>query len=104
MNCKATIAVDREKARLELTKTLGASHILNTSDPEFTTLDQAARALFSNGVLIVIETTGVPNLIEQGLQSTHARGKFVFIGVHPIGYNLSVNVIEHINVSYNISL
>lgn len=102
MNCRAIIAVDRDKARLKLAKTLGATHILNTSDPKFTTLDQAAKALFPEGVSIVIETTGVPSLIEQGLQSTRARGKLVFIGVPPVGYNLNVNVIEHINVSLNL--
>lgn len=100
-NCKAIIAVDRDQARLELAKTLGASHILNTSGPDFTTLNEAVRALFHNGVSVVIETTGVSFLIEQGLQSTHARGKMVLIGVPPLGYRLSVNVIEHINVSFN---
>jgi Zn-dependent alcohol dehydrogenase len=99
-NCKAIIAVDRDNARLELAKTLGASHILDTSDPKFTTLDQAARAIFPHGVSIVIETTGVPILIEQGLQSTHTRGKIVLIGVPSLGYKLSVNVTAHINVSY----
>jgi threonine dehydrogenase-like Zn-dependent dehydrogenase len=75
---------------------------VNTSDPEFTTLDQAAKAIFPDGVSIVIETTGVPSLIEQGLQSTHTRGKIVLIGVPPLGYNLSVSITEHINVSYEL--
>ncbi|GLI80391.1 hypothetical protein PoHVEF18_008745 [Penicillium ochrochloron] len=103
-NCKSIIAVDRDKVRLELAKTLGASHILDTTDHEFTTLDQAAKAIFPHGVSIVIETTGVPSLIEQGLQSTHTRGKIVLIGVPPLGYNLSVNVTEHLNVSYELRL
>ena len=51
----------------------------------------------------MIETTGVPVLIEQGLQSLHPRGKIVLIGVPPLGYSLSVNVIEHINVGYDFS-
>ncbi|KAF3386264.1 hypothetical protein F1880_001608 [Penicillium rolfsii] len=95
--CKATIAVDKDKARLELAKTLGASHTLDTSDPEFISLDQAVREIFPHGVSIVIETTGVPTLIEQGLESTHTRGKIVLIGVPPFGYSLGVNVTKHIN-------
>ncbi|KAJ5369766.1 Alcohol dehydrogenase superfamily zinc-type [Penicillium cataractarum] len=95
--CNAIIAVDRDMARLDLAKTLGATHVLNTSDPKFTTLDQAVRSIFPDGVSIVIETTGVPVLIEKGLQSTHTRGKMVLIGVPQLGYSLSVPVTEHIN-------
>lgn len=91
--------MDRIKARLELAKDLGASHTLDTSDSSFTTLDEATRTLFAEGVSLVIETTGVPGLIEQGIQSTAARGKVVLVGVPPSNYTLSVKVIEHINVS-----
>ncbi|KAJ5523162.1 Alcohol dehydrogenase superfamily zinc-type [Penicillium frequentans] len=101
-NCKAIIAVDRVKARLELAKELGASHILDTSDSSFTTLDEATRILFAEGVSVVIETTGVPDLIEQGIQSTTARGKVVLVGVPPPNYTLGVKVIEHINVSLKV--
>lgn len=46
----------------------------------------------------MIETTGVPSLIEQGLQATYSRGKLVMIGIPPLGYNLGINAIKHINV------
>lgn len=46
----------------------------------------------------MIETTGVPFLIEQGLEATHARGKLVCIGVPPVGYQMGVDMIKHINV------
>ncbi|KAJ5194893.1 Alcohol dehydrogenase superfamily zinc-type [Penicillium cinerascens] len=81
-NCKAIIAVDRIKDRLELAKTLGASHILNTSDPSFTTLNEATRNLSAGGVSVVIDTTGVPTLIEQGIQSTTARVGPRDLGMH----------------------
>lgn len=96
--CKAIIAVDKFQDRLELSRTLGATHTINTTSPDFTTLSEAARAYFPAGVSIVIETTGVPFLIEQGLEATHARGKLVCIGVPPVGYNMGVDMIKHINV------
>ncbi|KAJ5986169.1 NAD/NADP dependent alcohol dehydrogenase [Penicillium sp. IBT 35674x] len=96
-NCKAIIAVDRIQGRLELAKEFGASHILDTSDSSFSTLDEATRSLFAGGVSVVIETTGVPHLIEQGIQSTTARGKIVLVGVPPPDYNLGVRIVEHIN-------
>lgn len=48
----------------------------------------------------MVETTGVPDLIAQGLQSTQARGKLVCIGVPPLDFSFGVNMVEHINVSY----
>ena len=96
--------MDRIEARLELAKSLGASYTINTSDPHSTTLIEAVKAVLSNGVSIVIETTGVPALIEEGLQSTHARGRLLLIGVPPLGYNLSVIVTDQINVSYLVLL
>lgn len=94
--------MDRIKARLELAKELGASHILDTSDPSFTTLNEATRNLLAGGVSVVIETTGVPDLIEQGIQSTIARGKVVLVGVPRADYTLGVNAVEHINVSFQV--
>ncbi|KAJ5356147.1 Alcohol dehydrogenase superfamily zinc-type [Penicillium concentricum] len=101
-NCKTIIAVDRVKERLELAETLGATHTLDTSGPDFTTLDGAVKKLLPGGVSIVIETTGVPTLIEQGLQSTHARGRIVLIGVPPLGYRMSFDVTEQINMGRSI--
>ncbi|KAJ5177806.1 Alcohol dehydrogenase superfamily zinc-type [Penicillium coprophilum] len=101
-NCKTIIAVDRVKERLELAKSLGASHTLDTSSPDFTTLDEAVKNLLPNGVSIVIETTGVPLLIEQGLQSTHTRGRIVLIGVPPPKYRMSFDVAEQINTGRSI--
>ena len=36
--------------------------------------------------------------MEQGLQATHARGKLVCIGVPPLGYQIKVDMVKHINV------
>ncbi|KAK4866229.1 hypothetical protein LT330_008570 [Penicillium expansum] len=102
-NCKAIIVVDRVKARLELAKTLGASHTLDTSSPDFTTLDEEVKKLIPNGVSIAIETTGVPVLMEHGLQSTTTRGRMLLIGVPPLGYRFSFDVTEQINMGRSIS-
>lgn len=95
--------MDRVKARLELAKTLGASHTLDTSSPDFTTLDEEVKKLIPNGVSIAIETTGVPVLMEHGLQSTTTRGRMVLIGVPPLGYRFSFDVTEQINVGFSLS-
>ncbi|KAL3478340.1 chaperonin 10-like protein [Aspergillus californicus] len=97
--CETIIVVDRIESRLEHAKTLGASHGINTSDlrSESKTLKDAVLDLISDGVSVVIDTTGVPALIEEGLQSTRKQGKLVLIGVPPLGYGLNIDVTAHIN-------
>jgi threonine dehydrogenase-like Zn-dependent dehydrogenase len=56
------------------------------------------------GASIAIDTTGVPSIIEQSVQSTHARGKVVFIGIPPLGYTLNINLSEHLNVGSFLAL
>ncbi|CAI7646041.1 unnamed protein product [Penicillium manginii] len=99
LKCKSIIAVDRVKSRLEIAKSLGATHIIDTSDSAFTTLYEAVRRLIPLGASVAIETTGVPTIIEQSVQATTPRGRFIQIGVPPLQYELSVNLTQHINVS-----
>ncbi|RDW65799.1 NAD(P)-dependent alcohol dehydrogenase [Aspergillus mulundensis] len=93
---KAIIGVDRLPSRLELAKELGATHTIDTSPPGFN-LNKALREIFPNGVSTVIDTTGAPPLIEDGLKSLRQRGKIVLIGVTPMQYELGVSVVQHIN-------
>lgn len=90
--------MDRVQSRLELARTLGATHTIDTSEEDFTTLDNAVHGLIPAGVSIAVDTTGVPSLIEQSIQSTHARGKMVLIGAPPWDYKLGINAVEHLNV------
>ncbi|KAE8421185.1 chaperonin 10-like protein [Aspergillus pseudocaelatus] len=97
--CKAIIVVDKVETRLEHAKRLGASHTINTGTLDNTGLKDAVCQLFPSGASVVIDTTGVPALIEEGLQATRKRGKLVLIGVAPLGYGLNVDVVQHVNFS-----
>lgn len=77
---------------------VGASHVIDTSDPAFVTLDDAVRHLFPAGVSVAIDTTGVSAIIEQGIESTCARGRVVFIGMPRPGYKLEVDFLDHMQV------
>ncbi|KAJ5946119.1 hypothetical protein N7454_002958 [Penicillium verhagenii] len=97
VGCKTVITVDRVQSRIALAKKLGATHTIDTSEPGFTSLDEAIRKIAPTGVSIAIDTTGVPNIIEQSLQATRARGKMVLVGVPPPGYKLSIDAAAHLN-------
>ncbi|KAJ5720347.1 NAD/NADP dependent alcohol dehydrogenase [Penicillium malachiteum] len=95
--CKTIIAIDRVKSRLNLAKELGATHIIDTSEPTFTSLMEAVHELIPTGVTIAIDTTGVPEILEQSIKATRKRGKIVMIGVPPFGWELKVPATEHLN-------
>ncbi|KAH8428255.1 uncharacterized protein LDX57_005958 [Aspergillus melleus] len=79
------IVLDQHAPRLQLAKDLGATHTLNTRSPNFN-LQDAVRAICPEGPSVVIDTTGVPELIERGLDVAAPRGRIVLVGVPPVGY------------------
>ncbi|KAB8338776.1 hypothetical protein FH972_021721 [Carpinus fangiana] len=95
--CKTIIAVDRTDSRLQLAKTVGATATLNTTQEGFD-LNQVIRKIAPAGASVVIETTGVPFLIEAALTGTARRGKFIMIGVTPLDFDVKMNGIAMINV------
>lgn len=77
---KNIIAVDIIPERLELALELGATHAINGKE-----VDTVAeiRRITGNGSEYVLEATGVPALILQGIRSLRARGVMAAVGVGP---------------------
>ncbi|KAJ0425072.1 chaperonin 10-like protein [Aspergillus carlsbadensis] len=98
---KATIGIDRIASRLDLATTLGATHVINTS-PDSVILHKAILSLYPNGVSVVIDTTGSPAMIEDGLKALRQRGKLILIGVPPMQYELGISAIKHMNAGRSI--
>ena len=74
------VAVDLVDAKLEMAKTLGATHCINSSgiDDLETKLHDIVGA---KGADKVLETTGVKSVIELAYDMTHADGTCVLVGV-----------------------
>ena len=98
IGCRKVIGVDRVKSRLELARTLGASDSLDTSSADLDIVGQVKKLTGGEGATIVIDTTGVPALLEGGLQFTASRGKMIIVGVPPADYLLNVHAITHMGV------
>lgn len=98
IGCAKVIGVDRVKSRLELAKTLGTTDCLDTSSADLDIVEQVKKLTGGDGATIVIDTTGVPALLEAGLQFTARRGKVIFLGVAPPDFSLSVHVGTHMTV------
>lgn len=83
---KNIIAVDIIPERLELAKELGATHTINGKEVD--TVEEVYR-ITGSGSEYVMEATGVPDLILQGIRCLRARGIMAVVGVGP---DLSFNV------------
>ncbi|CAI7616592.1 hypothetical protein N7533_009250 [Penicillium manginii] len=86
------IAVDIVDKKLELAKSLGASHTLNTKS--VSSLNDGLRDLFSDGVDHILDTTGVVPLLESAVKSLGHEGTLAIVGVAPGGSSLSIDPLE----------
>jgi S-(hydroxymethyl)glutathione dehydrogenase/alcohol dehydrogenase len=82
------IAVDLYDGRLELAKTMGATHTINSKDIDI----KAAllKILGSAGADVFIDNTGQPAIIEMGYELTNAEGRVVLVGVPRKGRTINI--------------
>jgi S-(hydroxymethyl)glutathione dehydrogenase/alcohol dehydrogenase len=82
------IAVDLKDSRLQMAKTMGATHLVNASDGRGV---EAVKDLTGGGADFAFEATGIPAVMRQAFESVHyGGGKCTIIGVARTGDDLSV--------------
>ncbi len=82
------VGVDLFDNRLELAKSLGATHVLNARHGN---LAEALRAIVGGaGADVVIDNTGLPELIQLGVELTKPQGRTVLVGVPRKGHPISI--------------
>lgn len=91
LSASVIIAVDLFDSRLELARTLGATHTINSSRDDA----EAAikEALKGQPLDVFIDNTGVPAVIEQGYRLTHGQGRVILVGVPRQGNNVSLHTL-----------
>ncbi|PQE33736.1 hypothetical protein CJF32_00009973 [Rutstroemia sp. NJR-2017a WRK4] len=87
LNCKTIIAVDRVPSRLELAKSLGATHLINTLESDYKT--EVLRITEGSGPTVAMDTTGVISLMQDSIEVLSRLGTMVLVGVPPPGAELS---------------
>jgi Zn-dependent alcohol dehydrogenase len=95
--CRGIIGVDRVRSRLALAKELGATNLIDGSNlPSGKSLTDTIRDMAEGlGPSVVIDTTGVPALIQAGLESARQMGRVVQVGSAPFEFNLEINVFSY---------
>lgn len=87
------IAVDVFSEKLELAKTLGATHVINGKDENAI---EAVHKIAANGADSVIETAGSRFTQEQSLRIVKKHGTVVFVGISHTELPLSAEAAESI--------
>lgn len=96
--CKTIICVDRFDDKLELAKSLGATHVINTANLDVDVVEIIRSFTDGSGSTITVDTTGNMNLIRSAFEATAFRGQMVIVGVPPPDAELSVHMTNLIQV------
>ncbi|ALS20596.1 MULTISPECIES: NAD(P)-dependent alcohol dehydrogenase [Paenibacillus] len=81
--CTTIIAIDINHGRLELAKELGATHTINGKDVD--NVVQKITEISTGGVKYAVETSGVPQVLRQAVESTKSLGTTAVVGAPPLG-------------------
>src|SRR6185312_7326871 len=82
------IAVDLHDNRLELARSMGATHTINAGKEN--ARDALRKLLGDAGPDIFIDNTGNPSIIEMGYEMVKPQGRVVLVGVPKKGNNVSL--------------
>ncbi|CAG8194313.1 unnamed protein product [Penicillium nalgiovense] len=89
---ETVIAVDIVDAKIELAKSLGASHTLNTKS--VSDLAQGLLDIFPDGVDCILDTTGVVPLLEAAVKALGHEGTLAIVGVARAGSSLKIDPLK----------
>lgn len=81
--CKTIIGIDRLPARLELAKSMGATHVFNTTgmSADFSELVEGVKAAAEGlGTTISIDTSAFPPLVQAQVDYSRYMGKIIQVG------------------------
>ncbi|KAI3390224.1 hypothetical protein diail_12192, partial [Diaporthe ilicicola] len=94
--CRIIIGIDRVASRLEIAKSLGATHTIDTSEIKGTLTEEIRGITEGSGTTITVDASGAMPLIQQGVDFTANQGKVILVGVPPMDAALQVALVPHI--------
>ncbi|MFO7964287.1 MAG: NAD(P)-dependent alcohol dehydrogenase [Desulfobacterales bacterium] len=89
VGCTCIIGVDIKEERLKAAQELGATHVIN---PKEKNPVEQIQAITGMGVDYSIETTAVPSVYRQALESLNMTGECVLLGAPPLGTEVTFDM------------
>lgn len=87
--CTTILAIDINAERLQLAKELGATHIINPGESNPV---EAIQQITGSGVNYSLETTGLPQVFRQAVESLTLLGVCGLIGAAPLGTEVTFDM------------
>ncbi|CCA93861.1 NAD(P)-dependent alcohol dehydrogenase [Novosphingobium sp. PP1Y] len=87
--CLKIIAVDRNPARLEVARELGATDVIDAST---TNAQEAIVAMTGGGTDYAMDTTAIPQVLRSAVESTHNMGETAVVGGAKMGTEFSLDM------------
>ncbi|MCL2878387.1 MAG: NAD(P)-dependent alcohol dehydrogenase [Acidobacteria bacterium] len=87
--CTKIIGVDIMNERLELAKSFGATHVINSRE---TNAVEEIRKLTGSGAKYTLECTGIPQVFRQAVDSLMMGGTCALLGVAPVGVEVNLEM------------
>lgn len=78
-NCKHVIAIDKNNMRLKISRDFGATETINNTQENI--IDKINEIVGSEGLNYVIDTTGEPEVMKQGLTALTIKGQFAVVAM-----------------------
>ncbi|EXJ75928.1 uncharacterized protein A1O5_00436 [Cladophialophora psammophila CBS 110553] len=92
LNVAEIVAIDIVDSRLELAKSLGATHALDGR--KYRDIEAAIREASAHGVDYIVDTTGLISAINSGIRALAQRGTLAIVGTPPPRECLSAEAME----------
>ena len=83
------IAVDLHQNRLDLAQQMGATHLVNANESDIQ--DELDLITGPDGVDVVVDNTGLPEMIQFGYRITKPAGRVVLVGVPHTGDDVKLH-------------
>jgi Zn-dependent alcohol dehydrogenase len=97
VGCRTIIAIDKHESRLQAARSLGATHVINTSGPALDLVAEVLKLTAGNGVHVSLDTTGVQGLARKSWDFVRCHGKILQVGLAKPGDMWNVSMADHMN-------
>ena len=88
--CSKIIAVDIHESRLELSKELGATDVINSKETSFA--DEILSLTGGRGADYIVDTTAIPGLLQSAATALAIRGTLALVGAAAPGTNVQFEI------------
>lgn len=91
VTCYPIITVDISEEKLKKSKEFGATNTINLKSENLNLIDESKKIIGKDGYDIVVDTTGIPNLIDLGYNLLSTNGRLIMVGQPKNGEKIILN-------------